>query len=66
MIKEKWLFIGTDKRLSECSKLMANRGNVCRSIKTNRIHPELEAALIEFAPDQHRFPYFRNGRVNSA
>ena len=56
MNEEKWLFIGTDQRLSECSKLMANRGFVCRSVKTNSYTSELEAVLIEFLPHNIVFP----------
>ena len=56
MTKEKWLFIGTDKRLTECSRLMIDRGHECRYLKTNTYTEELEALLIEFSPENIVFP----------
>lgn len=56
MIEEKWLFIGTDKRLSECSRIMSGNGKECRSIKTNSYTSELERELINFAPQTIVFP----------
>ena len=56
MTKKKWLFIGTDQRLSECNRLMIDRGYECRYIKTNTYTQELEALLIEFVPENIVFP----------
>lgn len=56
MTKETWLFIGTDQRLSECNRLMTDRGYECRSIKTNTYTQELEIVLSEFVPKNIVFP----------
>ena len=61
MTKEKWLFIGTDQRLSECNRLMTDRGHECRFIKTNTYTQELEALLIEFVPEHIVFPILEMG-----
>ena len=56
MSKEKWLFIGTDKRLSVCCKLMENKGYISRYIPTNAYTDELESMLIKFQPNHIVFP----------
>ncbi|WP_210469389.1 dipicolinate synthase [Sporosarcina sp. 6E9] len=56
MSKEKWLFIGTDKRLSVCCKLMENKGYTSRWIPTNAYTDELESLLMEFQPNHIVFP----------
>jgi dipicolinate synthase subunit A len=56
MSKEKWLFIGTDKRLSVCCKLMEKKGYISRYIPTNTYTDELESLLIEFQPNHIVFP----------
>ena len=64
MNNEKWLFIGTDKRLSVCCKLMEKKGYVSRYINTNTYTDELESILIEFKPDHIVFPILEmNGSI---
>ncbi|QUW21889.1 dipicolinate synthase [Sporosarcina sp. Marseille-Q4063] len=61
MSKEKWLFIGTDKRLSVCCKLMEKKGYVSLSIPTNTYTDELESLLTEFQPNHIVFPILEMG-----
>ncbi|WP_172369675.1 NAD(P)-dependent oxidoreductase [Sporosarcina jiandibaonis] len=56
MSKEKWLFIGSDKRLSVCCKLMEKKGYISRSIPTDTYTDDLESTLIEFQPNHIVFP----------
>ena len=56
MIKGKWLFIGTDKRMSLCSKIMSERGYTCRAVKMDTYTEELKQVLIDFSPDNIVFP----------
>ena len=56
MNKEKWLFIGTDKRLSICSELMIEKGYDSRSIQTNAYTNELEDVLDDYKPNHIVFP----------
>ena len=64
MNDEKWLFIGTDKRLSVCCTLMEKKGYVSRYINTNTYTDELEAVLVEFEPDHLVFPILEmNGSI---
>lgn len=56
MSKEKWLFIGSDQRLSECNRLMINRGYESRSVKTNAYTKELKDTLIDFKPQNIVLP----------
>lgn len=56
MNNEKWLFIGTDKRLSVCCGLMEQKGYISRYINTNAYTDELESVLIEYKPDHIVFP----------
>jgi len=56
MTKEKWLFIGTDKRMSACGEVMSGRGYTCQVIKTEFYTEELAKVLADFEPDHIVFP----------
>ena len=56
MIKDQWLFIGTDKRLELCEKLMREEGRNCRYVKTDLYSLELENVLKAFQPTHIVFP----------
>lgn len=56
MSEERWLFIGSDKRLPICSEVMNNRGFKTQSIKTNSYTPGLEKLLIDYKPTHIVFP----------
>ena len=58
MNEEKWLFIGTDKRLFVCSKLMKKVDMIVDCIKTNRYTVELRRTIIEFNTKHIVFPIF--------
>lgn len=64
MNEEKWLFIGSDKRLPICSELMAKRGYTCQSIETNSYTPGLEKLLNVYKPNHIVFPIMQlNGTI---
>jgi dipicolinate synthase subunit A len=52
----KWLFIGTDKRLSACSEIMSERGFDCMHIGVNSCTDKVEDALADFRPNHIVFP----------
>jgi len=56
MTEEKWLFIGTDKRMSICSEIMSRRGHACQVIKTEYYTEELAKVLADFEPSHIVFP----------
>lgn len=56
MNEEKWLFIGTDRRLLACGKLMDNVGNECLIVQTDSYSAELAEALVNFKPNHIVFP----------
>ncbi len=51
MNSEKWLFIGTDLRLSVCKEHMSNEGKTCKIVQTDTVTEELESVLLRFQPD---------------
>lgn len=56
MTNDKWLFIGTDKRMALCSEMMAARGKVCRAMETDRYSEEMGEVIRDFAPHHIVFP----------
>lgn len=56
MNKQKWLFIGTDRRLLLCSEQMRDAGYDCRIVQTDTYSAELEQMLIDFKPAHIVFP----------
>ena len=56
MNREKWLFIGTDKRLSMCSKLMSKKGYDSCSVQVNAYTEKLEKVLGDYKPNHIVFP----------
>lgn len=56
MSENKWLFIGTDRRLSVCHKLMSEDGYECRLVKTDDMTDELKNEIINFQPCHIVFP----------
>ncbi|WP_339249787.1 hypothetical protein NSQ43_09970 [Sporosarcina sp. FSL W8-0480] len=55
-IDGKWLFIGTDKRLSECCRIMKESGAETYHYNGNSYTDELSTVLEEFAPTHIVFP----------
>ena len=55
-IDEKWLFIGTDQRISECSRIMKGFGANTFHHNGNVYTDQLSHALDEFAPNRIVFP----------
>jgi len=56
MTKDKWLFIGTDSRMSASSEIMSEIGYNCRVLKTDSVTDELKEVLSNFSPDNIVFP----------
>lgn len=56
MTEDKWLFIGTDKRMALCSETMASHGKMCRAIETDEYSEELAEVIQDFAPHHIVFP----------
>lgn len=50
MNDNRWLFVGTDKRLSVCSQMMAERGYECVYLGTNSFTEELRRIISKFVP----------------
>ncbi|HEX5564503.1 MAG TPA: hypothetical protein VFX34_06055, partial [Sporosarcina sp.] len=55
-IDGKWLFIGTDRRLSECSRIMGDRGFDVLHYEGNGYSEELSDILDEISPAHIVFP----------
>ncbi|MCG7342919.1 hypothetical protein MHZ92_02165 [Sporosarcina sp. ACRSL] len=55
-IEGKWLFIGTDKRLAECSRIMKEHGFDAFRYNGNAYSDQLARMLDEIAPDYIVFP----------
>lgn len=56
MTEEKWLFIGTDKRLAVCSEMMSDRGLATAHIATDSYSEQLATCLLEETPKHIVFP----------
>ncbi|MDN4607414.1 hypothetical protein [Sporosarcina highlanderae] len=56
IIDGKWLFIGTDKRLSECCRIMRELGAETHHYNANAYSEELSSTLVSFAPTHIVFP----------
>ncbi|MHA6258759.1 hypothetical protein ACXYMX_02480 [Sporosarcina sp. CAU 1771] len=50
MNDNRWLFVGTDKRISKSSQLMANRGYECVYLATDSFTEELRGMILKFRP----------------
>jgi dipicolinate synthase subunit A len=55
-IDGKWLFIGTDRRLSECSRIMKQQGSNVFHYEGNNYSDHLSEILDEFSPTHIVFP----------
>ncbi|WP_438317742.1 hypothetical protein [Sporosarcina sp. FA9] len=56
MSDNRWLFIGSDRRIAVCSEIMASRGHLCRYFESDIVISELEETIIEFRPNHIVFP----------
>ncbi|CAM3073674.1 hypothetical protein FITA111629_02050 [Filibacter tadaridae] len=56
LIDEKWLFIGADKRIAACSKILEKRGYETYHLETNQYTEELGNRIVELAPHHIVFP----------
>ncbi len=56
MRDDKWLFIGTDKRLSTCSEMLSERGYECYHFGTDQYTEQLGARIAELSPRHIVFP----------
>ena len=63
MNDKRWLFIGTDKRLSACSRLMAERGHTCHHAETNAYTKRLGEVITDFSPNHIVFPILQMERT---
>ena len=56
MNDNRWLFIGTDKRISACSENMAARGYECNYFYGDSYTEELKEMIKKFSPKHLVFP----------
>lgn len=55
-INRDWLFVGSDHRLSVCSKIMTDRGYACHYVATDHYSEQLHETIVEIAPQNIVFP----------